>query len=87
MPNEYDHIFYDNHPHFTVGEVDQWGEQGFLFFEGRVFHYWENRKDQCGETSNPMTIETFMEYAKQQSIEIPEAFMRVLFGGNAVSNT
>ena len=52
----YEHIYYLNCPHFTVGRVDQWGEQGFLFHEGHVYEYTEDRKDQWGRTFNQMSI-------------------------------
>ena len=32
----YEHIYYLDCPHFTVGRVDQWGEQGYLLFEGKI---------------------------------------------------
>jgi hypothetical protein len=87
MANEFSHIYYSNHPHFTVGKVDQWGESGYLFFEGRVFSYWEDRKDQCGETYSPMEVEVFLAYAKKQNIEIPAFFMQHLMGGEGISDS
>jgi hypothetical protein len=70
----YEHIFYLDCPHFTVGHVDQWGENGYLLFEGKVYSYEENRKDQCGTTHSPRSIEDFINYAERVQIEIPEAF-------------
>lgn len=86
MANEFSHIYYQNHPHFTVGKVDQWGESGYLFFEGRVFSYWEDRKDQCGETYGPMSGEEFLALAKKLSIEIPSDFTLLLEGGSGSSD-
>ena len=74
----YDHIFYLDCPHFTVGRVDQWGEQGYLLFEGKVYAYDEDRKDQCGSTHSPMPVEEFINYASQRGIEIPDDFMAKL---------
>ena len=74
MEENYEHIFYLDHPHFTVGRVDQWGENGYLLFEGKVYAYEENRKDQCGRTYSPTSIEEFLSYAERDQIEIPEAF-------------
>lgn len=83
MAKEFDHIYYINHPHFTVGHVDQWGESGYLYFEGRVFQYWEDRKDQCGETYSPREINEFLEHAKMNNIDIPADFMMVITLGNS----
>jgi hypothetical protein len=74
----YEHIHYLNCPHFTVGRVDQWGEVGYLLFEGNVYFYDEDRKNQCGTTTSPQTIATFLIYAKEREIEIPEEFMKQL---------
>lgn len=71
----YDHIYYKNCPHFTVGRVDQWGEQGYLFFEGHVYEYNEDRKDQWGETYNQMSVQEFMTYAKRRKVNIPNEFL------------
>jgi hypothetical protein len=74
----YEHIFYLDCPHFTVGHVDQWGESGYLLFEANVYAYEENRKDQCGETHSPRSIEEFLIYTQINQIEIPDAFMQKL---------
>jgi hypothetical protein len=74
----YEHIFYLDCPHFTVGHADQWGEQGYLLFEGNVYFYEEDRKDQCGSTSSPQTIEAFLIYANARQIEIPDEFLTKL---------
>jgi len=71
----YEQIFYLHCPHFTVGRVDQWGEQGYLLFEGKVYTYDEDRKNQCGTTHSPMTIKDFFTYAEQQQISIPNDFI------------
>ena len=74
----YENIYYGNCPHFTVGKVDQWGEQGYLLFEGKVYSYDEDRKDQCGTTHSPMIIADFLVYANNHQISIPEDFMNEL---------
>ena len=74
----YEQIFYLDCPHFTVGRVDQWGEQGYLLFEGKVYSYEEDRKDQCGRTYSPMMIKDFLAYAEQLQISIPDDFMNKL---------
>ena len=74
----YAHIYYRDCPHFTVGKADQWGEQGYLFFEGKVYDYFEDRKGQYGETSTPREILDFLAYAKRSKIEISTNFMKVL---------
>lgn len=74
----YEHIFYLDCPHFTVGHVDQWGEQGYLLFEGKIYEYEENRKDQCGTTHSPTTIEEFLIYAERRQISIPDVFLKKL---------
>lgn len=76
--DNYEQIFYRDCPHFTIGRVDQWGEQGYLLYEEKVYSYEENRKDQCGTTHSPMTINDFLAFAEQQRIEIPEEFMAKL---------
>ncbi|HQU82770.1 MAG TPA: hypothetical protein PKY59_06585 [Pyrinomonadaceae bacterium] len=74
----YENIYYLDCPHFTVGRVDQWGEQGYLLFEGKVFSYEEDRKDQCGRTYSPMTVKEFLAFAENARIEIPEDFLKKL---------
>ena len=74
----YENIRYSNCPHFTIGRVDQWGENGFLLFEGKVYRYEEDRKEQYGTTTSPMSIEQFLVYAEQQQISIPEDFLSML---------
>jgi hypothetical protein len=76
--NNYEDIFYLDCPHFTVGRVDQWGEQGYLLFEGKVYAYDEDRKDQCGSTHSPMSVDEFITYAGERSISIPDDFMSKL---------
>lgn len=74
----YEHIYYLNCPHFTVGRVDQWGEQGFLFHEGHVYEYTEDRKDQWGRTFNQMSIAEFYDLVKSRGLEVPDAFLAKL---------
>ena len=74
----YEQIFYLDCPHFTVGHVDQWGEHGYLLFEGKVYSYDEDRKNQCGTTDSPMSINDFLIYAEEQQISIPDDFMERL---------
>lgn len=76
----YNHIYYGNCPHFTVGNADQWSEQGYLFFENKVYYYEEDRKEQFGTTKSPMTITDFLIYAERHQIAIPQEFMRELKG-------
>ena len=76
--DEYDHIHYLKHPHFTVSPVDQWGEQGYLLAEGKVFAYEEDRKEQCGSTHTPRTIDEFLKHAERVGISIPDDFMEEL---------
>ena len=74
----YEQIFYLDHPHFTVGDVDQWGEQGYLLFEGKVYSYEEDRKEQSGRTHSPITIREFLALAENSLISIPEDFSKRL---------
>jgi len=74
----FDQIHYLECPHFTVGHVDQWGEHGYLLYEGKVYFYEEDRKDQCGTSRAPMTTEDFLAYAEAQSISIPDDFLEKL---------
>ena len=74
----YEHIFYLDCPHFTVGRVDQWGEHGYLLFEGKVYFYEEDRKEQRGSTTTPMTINEFIAYAEVSQITVPDDFMKWL---------
>ena len=74
----YEQIFYLDCPHFTVGRVDQWGEQGYLLFKGKVYAYEEDRKEQCGRTHSPTMIKDFLAFAEQFQIIIPEDFLKRL---------
>ena len=71
-------IFYLDCPHFTVGLVDQWGEQGYLLYAGEVYSYEEDRKNQCGRTYAPISIDEFLSYAQREQIVVPEGFMEKL---------
>ena len=75
---DYNHIYYSDCPHFTIGKVDQWGESGYLFYEGMVYEYMEDRKDQYGRTFNPSTVEAFLLYAKRSNLEIPDYFLKAI---------
>lgn len=74
----YENIYYLDCPHFTVGRVDQWGEHGYLLYDGKVYSYEEDRKEQSGTTYSPMTVPEFLAYAESQRIEIPTDFMELL---------
>ena len=76
--HNHEYIFYRDCPHFTVGRVDQWGEHGYLLFEGTVYFYEEDRKEQYGTTSSPVTIRDFLDYARENKISIPDDFMEKL---------
>ena len=76
--DNYDDIFYLDCPHFTVGRVDQWGEQGYLLFEGKVYSYEEDRKNQCGRTYDPMPVDEFLIFADRSQIEVPDDFLEKL---------
>ena len=78
MSEKFNHIYYLDHPHFTVGHVDQWGESGYLLYENQVFSYWEDRKEQNGQVYNPLDITAFLEFASRANIQIPEYFMEKL---------
>ena len=73
--DNYEHIYYRDCPHFTVGRVDQWGEHGYLLYEDKVYFYEEDRKDQCGSTRSPQSIDEFLAYTDEQRISIPAEFM------------
>lgn len=74
----YEQIYYLDCAHFTVRHVDQWGERGYLLFEGKVYFYEEDRKDQCSTTRSPVTIKEFLAYAEEYQIPIPEDFLKKL---------
>lgn len=76
----YNHIYYGDCPHFALPGADQWGEDGFLFYEGMVYEYFEDRKENYGKTHKPRTIKDFLRYASEQRIEIPESFGEVIKG-------
>jgi hypothetical protein len=74
----YEEIFYLDCPHFTVGHVDQWGEHGYLLFEGKVYFYEVDRKNQCHTARSPVTAEEFLAYAEDNGLTITEDFLRKL---------
>lgn len=74
----YEDIYYGDCPHFTVGRADQWGEQGYLLFEGKVYSYEEDRKEQTGRTHSPNGIKEFLAFAEKHQIRIPEDFLKRL---------
>lgn len=75
---DYDQIHYLKCPHFTVGRVDQWGEHGYLLYEGMVYAYEEDRKDQCGRTYAPTSVADFLMQAGQLEIAVPDEFIEKL---------
>ncbi len=76
-------IRYLDHPHFTVGHVDQWSERGFLLFERMVYFYEVDRKDQCSSIRSPMTIGAFLSYADEHGVAVPDAFLESLEAARA----
>jgi hypothetical protein len=74
----FEHIWYGDCPHFTIGQVDQWGEHGYLLFEDRVYSYEEDRKEQTGRTYSPMSISEFLSYAETKKIVVPDDFLAAL---------
>lgn len=76
--DEFPHICYRDHPHFTVGHVDQWGESGYLYFEGMVYSYEEDRKCQYGRTHTPMKPDDFLSYARRNGVEVPTSFLECI---------
>lgn len=88
MPENYEHIYYRDCPHFTDGPANQWNESGYLLHEGTVYSYEEDRKCQYGRTYSPMTPAEFLAYAKRVGIEIPEFFLEKMFDSeNATGRT
>ena len=73
--DDFAHINYLDCPHFTVGNVDQWSEHGYLLFEGMIYWYEVDRKDQCDNIRSPLTIRDFLTIAKEKQIAIPDSFM------------
>ena len=78
MPEHYTHIYYKDCPHFTIGRVDQWGERGYLFYEGMVYDYMEDRKEQYNTVEHPRTVPEFIDFADYRGIEIPERFLEAI---------
>lgn len=76
--DNFENIFYLDCPHFTIGRVDQWGEHGYLLYDGKVYAYEEDRKEQTGSTYSPMSVDDFLIYAEQQQISIPDDFLMEL---------
>ncbi len=74
----YEHIYYLDHPHFTLPGANQWYENGFLFHEGKVYSYEEDRNCQCGKTYSPMEPGEFVLHAEKFQITIPSHFMELL---------
>ena len=78
----YEDIFYRDCPHFTIGRVDQWSENGYLYHDGKVYAYEEDRKEQTGRTHSPMTADEFLAYAEQQQMIVPEEFLTEIKSGD-----
>jgi hypothetical protein len=74
----FEEIYYRDCPHFTIGRVDQWSERGFLLYEGKVYSYEEDRKEQTSDVYAPRTIGEFYELAEKMQIEIPADFLEKL---------
>lgn len=74
----YENIHYLDYPHFTVGHVDQWGERGYLLYDGKVYWYEEDRKEQWSTTRSPVSIKEFLAVAEKTQLSIPEDFLRKL---------
>jgi hypothetical protein len=52
MANPYEHLYYLDYPHTTVGDANQWYEWGFFLYEDKVLQYEEDRKDQYHTVSD-----------------------------------
>jgi len=76
--DNFEHINYLDCPHFAVGHVDQWSENGYLLFEGMIYWYEVDRKDQCDNIRSPLTIRDFLSFAEKNQIAIPDNFMEKL---------
>jgi hypothetical protein len=78
MGIQYDHIWYQKCPHFIVGIANQWGENGYLFYEGEVYSYMADRHEQYDVVTDKMSVPIFIDYAKRNKIEVPESFLKVI---------
>ena len=76
-PDEFPHVSYWEHPHYAC-EADQWGEYGYLLYEGKVYHYHEDRKEQLGWTDSPRSIEDFLAFIRKKRIKISPEFRALL---------
>lgn len=70
-------VFYGDYPHFGVSG-SQWEEKGYVFYEGEVYSYRLDRKDQFDEMYYPQSIEEFLASAMEKKLNIPDAFLKIL---------
>ena len=74
----YNHIDYSKHPFFNVGRVDQWGEQGYFLYEGKVYFFIDDRHDGQYSIQTPRSPQDFLDFAKKKRISIPKDFKDLL---------
>lgn len=73
--------YYGNKPYFTVGIPNQWFEEGFFLFEGKIYKYRDDRSAAHYHVEQPgFSEEEFLAYAEQEKIEIPVAFLEAMEG-------
>lgn len=78
MEKTYNHIWYQDCPHFYIGRADQWGERGYLLFENEVYEYMVDRKEQYDIVKRPKSVADFLAYAQVENITVPDKFLKEL---------
>ncbi len=66
-------------PSFTIGQPNQWYEDGYCFYENKFYFYSDDRHDNnynVNEVAESLT--EFQDYCEDASIEIPESFLEAI---------
>ena len=69
-------VDYTRLPSFTIGQPNEWYEDGYCFYDKKFYLYSDDRHDnhyQVQEVAE--SLEDFKDYCEDASIEIPESFL------------
>jgi len=74
MPFE-QYVNYQDHPYFTIGNPNQWFEEGYFFHDQKFWFYYDDRHDNNYEVKVVAeSLSDFEDYCEAASLEVPQKF-------------
>ena len=69
-------VDYTRLPSFTIGQPNQWYEDGYCCFEKKFYFYSDDRHDNNYDVREVAeTLKEFKEYCEDANIDIPKSFL------------